>query len=310
MHLKRRDFVKTCAYTGMALESGSLFSRNASAADGPKMCIARYGSPSEEEAKIKEEAEKLTRSIVEAMGGMKRFVSSGDVVWVKPNIGWNRRPEQAANTNPDVIATLVKLCKQAGASEIIVGDNTCNPARQTYARSGIQQAAEEAGANVVFLDKRKYKKYSLDGKVLKEWELYRDIVRADKFINVPIAKHHRLSEATLGMKNLMGIIGGNRGQYHQDIRNTLADLSAFIKPDLTIVDGIRVLLRNGPVGGNLEDVKRQDTLVAGTDQVAVDAFAATLLGRKPEDISHIVEADIRGLGTIDYKSLNPKEITV
>lgn len=310
MQNTRRDFLKTCAYTGAVLQTGTLFSRSLYAADGPKMSIARYGNPSDDPAKIKEEAEQLVKAAIEALGGMSRFVSKGDVVWVKPNIGWNRTPEQAANTNPDLIAAVVQLCYEAGAKQVVVGDNTCHNAQQTYARSGIQEAAEKAGAKVTFLDSHKYVKYNLNGKVLKEWELYKDIVDADKLINIPVAKHHGLSNVTLSMKNLMGVIGGDRGGYHQDIQNTLVDLTAFVKPDLNIVDGIRVLMDHGPVGGNLADVKRCDVVAASIDPVAVDAFATTLLDRKPEDITHIVEADARGIGTINYKSLNPKEINV
>ena len=310
MVFTRREFVKTCAYTGALLQTGTLFSRNPEAADGPAMSIARFGSPSDDPAKIKEEAQKLTRAAIEGLGGMSRFVAKGDVVWVKPNIGWERTPEQAANTNPDVVATVVKMCLESGAKTVIVGDRTCNGGPQSYARSGIQKSAAEAGAKIVFLDENKFKKYALNGKVLKEWEIYKDIEEATKLINIPVAKHHQISEVTLSMKNLMGIIGGDRGQYHSDMANTLSDLAAFVKPDLVIIDGIRVLMKNGPVGGNLADVKRRDVIAAGIDQVALDAFGATLLDRKPEDIKHIVEAASRGMGKIDYKSLSPKEVNV
>jgi uncharacterized protein (DUF362 family) len=154
------------------------------------------------------------------------------------------------------------------------------------------------------------RKMSLNGKVLKEWEVYQDIVEADRLINVPIAKNHNLCLATLGMKNLMGVIGGARNRLHQDLGGTVADLAAFLKPRLVVLDAIRVLTANGPVGGNLADVKRKDTLVAGVDQVAVDAAGATLLGYKPDSIGYIVQGNARGLGTIDFKSLSPKLVEV
>jgi uncharacterized protein (DUF362 family) len=259
---------------------------------------------------IAEEARRLTRQAIEALGGMNRFVSRGNIVWVKPNIGWDRRPEQAATTNPDVIATLVEMCYRAGAKKVLLSDNPCNPARLSFPRSGIQQAAEKAGAEVTFLDERKFKKMSINGKVLKEWEVYQDTVEADLLINVPIVKNHDLSLATLGMKNLMGVIGGPRNRLHQDLGGTLVDLAAFLKPRLVVLDAIRVLTANGPVGGNLADVKRKDTIVAGVDQVAVDAFGATLLGYKPDSIGYIVQGNARGLGTINFNSLSPKQIEV
>jgi len=276
----------------------------------PALSIAHYKTSPTDPDGIAEEARRLTRQAIDALGGMGRFVSKGNVVWIKPDIGWDRRPEQAATTNPDVVATLVALCYQAGAKKVLVSDNPCNPARLSYPRSGIQPAAEKAGAEVPFLDERKFRKMSLNGKVLKEWEVYQDIVEADRLINVPIAKNHNLCLATLGMKNLMGVIGGARNRLHQDLGGTVADLAAFLKPRLVVLDAIRILTANGPVGGNLADVKRKDTLVAGIDQVAVDAVGATLLGYKPDSIAYIVQGNARGLGTIDFKSLSPKQVEV
>jgi len=276
----------------------------------PVLSIAHYKTSPADPDGIAEEARRLTRQAVDVLGGIGRFVSKGNVVWIKPDIGWDRRPEQAATTNPDVVATLVAMCYQAGAKKVLVSDNPCNPARLSYPRSGIQPAAEKAGAEVPFLDERKFRKMSLNGKVLKEWEVYQDIVEADRLINVPIAKNHNLCLATLGMKNLMGIIGGARNRLHQDLGGTLVDLAAFFKPRLVVLDAIRVLTANGPVGGNLADVKRKDTLVAGVDQVAVDAVGATLLGYKPDSIGYIVQGNARGLGSIDFKSLSPKQVEV
>jgi uncharacterized protein (DUF362 family) len=281
------------------------------AAPTPALSIAHYrSSPTAKEA-IAEEAKALTRKSIEALGGMRRFVSKGNVVWIKPNIAWDRSPEQAATNNPDVVATLVEMCFQAGAGKVVVSDNPCNSAQRTFPRSGIQQAAEKAGARVFFLDERQFRKMAIKGgRVLKEWEVYSEIVEADRFINLAIVKHHSLSKATLGLKNLMGAIGGARNRYHQDLDKTIADLAGFLKPHLVVLDAIRVLTANGPVGGNLADVKRKDTIVAGVDQVAVDAVGATLLGHKPEAIGYIVEANARGLGTINYASLSPRMLEV
>ena len=308
LELDRRAFLKACVWAGAAAEAGSI--RAAPIYAPAAMSIARYRSSPSEPDGIAEEARRLTRKALEALGGMPRFVSKGDVVWIKPNIGWDRRPEQAATTNPDVVATLVELCYQAGARRVLVSDNPCNEAQRTFPRSGIQQAAEKAGAQSYFLDPRKYKKMAINGRLLREWEIYTDAVEANKFINVPIVKHHSLCKATLGMKNLMGIIGGARNRFHQDIDRTLADLAGFIKPTLVVMDAVRVLTANGPVGGSLADVKRADTVIAGIDQVAVDAYGATLLGRKPQEIGYIVEAASRGMGRIDFTTLAPSVIQV
>jgi uncharacterized protein (DUF362 family) len=307
----RRDFLKTCAKVGAAMKLGAFASREAFAVGtGPALSIAHYrSSPMPPEA-ISEEARRLTQEAINGLGGMGRFVSKGDVVWVKPNIGWNRIPEQAATTNPDVVATIVSLCWQGGAKRVIVSDNSCNPSVACFARSGIQQAAQKAGADCFIMDERKFRKTSLNGKALQAWELYGDVLGVNKLINVPIAKHHGLCKATLGMKNLMGITGGQRNRFHQDLNNTLADLATFVRPTLVVMDAVRVLTANGPVGGNLADVKRKDTVAAGTDQVAIDAFGATLLGYKPQEIGYVVEGNARRLGTIDFESLKPRRIEV
>ena len=302
----RRVFLKT-TLASAAVQRLAPGTRLWATSSGPQLSIMRYGSSPTEPDGIQEDAQRLTRAAIEALGGMERFISRGDVVWVKPNIAWSARPQQAATTNPDVVATVVKMCFGAGASEVHVSDNTCHKAQRTFPRSGIQQAAEAEGAEVTLVDKRKFKKMAIDGKVLKDWEIYVDMVEADKFINIPIVKHHSLCLATLGMKNLMGTIGGRRDQFHQDLPNTLSDLAAFIKPDLVVMDAIRVLTGNGPIGGRPADVSRKEVVAAGTDQVAIDAFGAGLLGHKPDEIGYIAEAAARGLGTADYASLSPVE---
>jgi uncharacterized protein (DUF362 family) len=245
----------------------------------------------------------ITTRAVEAIGGMSSFVSKGDVVIVKPNIGWDRTPEQAANTNPLVVATLVALAYAAGAKKVKVFDNTCNTARRCYKKSGIEEAARGAGADVFFADERKYKKANLNGEVLKEWPVYRDALEADKIINVPIAKHHALARLTLSMKNLMGLIGGSRNLLHQKLDTNVVDLAAYFKPSLVVLDATRILTANGPQGGNLKDVKTVNTVAASADQVAIDSFGATLFEMTGEDLGYVREAHARGLGQKDLDKL-------
>lgn len=305
----RRSFLHRSIWAGTGLSTLPHFLQERRAASSIGMSVARYTISPKEPDGIAEEAERLTRGAIEAIGGMSRIVRKGDTVWVKPNIGWDRRPEQAATTNPTVVAVVVQMCLEAGAGKVLVSDHSCNMAARAFPRSGIQQAAEKAGAHVFFMDERKYKKMAINGKVLKDWEVYTDVVEADKFINVPIAKHHGLCQVTLGMKNLMGAVGGPRNQYHQDLRNTLVDAAQFLKPDLIVLDAIRVLIANGPAGGNPADVRRMDTIAASIDQVAIDSFGATLLGHKPESIGHIAEAAARKLGTMNYASIT-KEMSL
>ncbi len=308
----RRDFMVRSATTAGMLALGSR-TLAAAVADDTKpldMTIARWTGPKDlQPGQIDEVAGKLTEKAIEAMGGLKRFVTKGSVVWVKPNIGWDRRPEQAANTNQEIVATLVRLCFEAGAKVVKVGDNTCNPAPKTYANSGIAAAARKMGAEVVFLDRSRFKDTAIHGERVKSIPIYPGIMECDLVINVPIVKHHCLSDSTLCMKNYMGVIE-NRKSFHQDIPTCLADVTRFMKPQICILDAVRILTAHGPTGGHLEDVALKYTVAAGVDIVALDALGAEIMGKKPEKIGSIAKAVEVGLGKMDYRSLALREIAV
>ena len=295
--MKRRDFLKDIAIGSLLLNIH------------PKVFAQGTGSP--DVALIQGDSPSLiTKEAITALGGMQRFVSKGDKVIVKPNIGWDRTPEQAACTNPEIVKTLVELCFDAGAKEVKVMDNPCNPARRTYVRSGIQKAAKSAGAKVPLPNKYHLKKIPIYGDSLKEWEIYTDFVETDKIINVPIAKTHSLTRLTLGMKNWLGAIGGNRNQLHQNIDLAIIDLAAFFKPVLTVMDGYRILIRNGPQGGRLSDVRLHKTVAAGVDYVALDAVGASFFDIKPEELRFLQIAKEKGRGEIDLEKLTIEKRTI
>jgi uncharacterized protein (DUF362 family) len=307
----RRDFLRQSAALGGALALGpGLSIAEEAQSKPPEMVISHWGGATVPETEVDAMAGKLTLKAIEALGGMKRFVSKGDVVWIKPNIGWDKKPEFAANTNPEVVAALVRLCLEAGAKKVKVGDNTCNENRLTYVNSGIEAAAKAAGAEVFYLEKERYKEVALKGNYLKSWPLYPDIIETDLVINVPIAKHHVLSTATLCMKNYMGVIGGERGKWHQDVASCLCDVTAYMKPRLCVLDAVRILTHHGPQGGDLADVKRIDSIAAGVDIVALDAWGAEQLGHKPETIATVTAGAKAGLGKMDYRSLQLQELSV
>jgi len=295
--MKRRDFLKNVA-------AGSLLvnvpRRLLAQGDGyPDLVMIQGDSPAQ-----------ITKEAVTAIGGIKRFIAKGDVVILKPNIGWDRTPEQAACTNPEVVKALVELCIEADAKQVIVMDNTINPARRTYARSGIAKAAKEAGAKVPYVNPHHLKKMALNGEWFKEWEVYTDFVEADKIINVPIAKTHSLSRLTMGLKNWLGAVGGPRNQLHQGLDYAMIDLAKFFKPVLTVLDAYRILVRNGPQGGRLSDAQLHKTVVAGVDYVAVDALGATFFDIKPEELTYLQLASERGIGRIDLEKLKIEKRTI
>jgi uncharacterized protein (DUF362 family) len=245
---------------------------------------------------------RLAGNAIAALGGMKRFVRSGNVVVVKPNMGWDRSPAQAANTNPLVVRAVVEEALRAGAAKVKVFDRTCNDERRCYVNSGMAEALRGLkNVELKYIENERFRKVTINGTVLREWELYGEALAADVFINVPVAKHHGLTRLTLGLKNVMGVMGGNRGSIHKNIDAALADINSVCKSHLVVIDATRVLTAHGPQGGDPRDVEVLDKVIASTDIVAADAYATTLFGLKPADIGVTVAAYKRGLGEMDLK---------
>jgi uncharacterized protein (DUF362 family) len=267
----------------------------------PEMVVVQGDGPNATDPRA------LVRRAFDDLGGVGRFIAHGDVVVLKPNIAWDRTPEQAATTNPELVAEVVKQCVQAGAKRVIVTDVSCNEAERCFRRSGIAAAARAEGADVILPDPARFREVNLGGEVLQNWQVFEPFLLADKVINLPIAKHHALTGATLGFKNWYGILGGERNRLHQQIHQSLVDLAAFMLPTLTLLDCYRVLLRNGPTGGNLEDVALHKTLVAGTDPVAVDAYAAkTYWNLDADAMPYLKLAEKRGLGQAEFAQVRTK----
>jgi uncharacterized protein (DUF362 family) len=257
------------------------------------------------------DAAKNTRAAIDALGGIGRFIGKSETVTLKPNLGFDRTPEQAGCTNPEVIAELARLCLTAGAAKVKVGDHPCVDPRRSYYLSGTVEALKDINAEIIYpADEHTFTEMAVPGERIKSWPVFTELANADRIINVPIAKHHSLAGLTLGMKNWFGIIGGRRNQLHQDINTTIADLGRLVRPTLTVIDATRILIAHGPSGGRLDDVLRTDTIIASTDPVAADAFAATLFGKTASDLPYLARAAAAGLGSEDWKTVRHKEIKV
>lgn len=256
------------------------------------------------------QAEPMVREAIARLGGIGRFVQKGDRVLIKPNVGWDRQPEQAANTNPEVVGAVARLCREAGASRVWVSDVSLNDPARCFVRSGIQAASQAAGAEVRLPGANDFVATDMGGSLLRVWPVSRLFHEVDKVVNVPIVKHHSLCGCTLAMKNWYGVLGGRRNQLHQDIHTSIVDLAQALRPAITVMDAIRVLKRNGPTGGSLADVAIENTVIAGLDEVAIDAWSLQLLGLAPEQVRYLAMGQARGLGKVDWRSLNWVETQV
>ncbi|MFO8001888.1 MAG: DUF362 domain-containing protein [Marinilabilia sp.] len=298
--MKRRDFLVKGAGLGLAgalvPHFGGLNAVGLPAEEGEYDVVAVRGG----------EAADMFDKAMASLGGMEKYVKSGQKVLVKPNIGWDVPPDRAANTNPQLIGRIVKSCFEAGASEVVVFDHTCDKWDRCYRNSEIESAARDAGADVVpGNDESFFNEVSIPkGKSLKTTKVHREVEEADVFINVPILKNHNSTTVSLAMKNLMGVVW-DRGYYHgNDLSQCIADFITYRKPDLNIIDGYRMLKRNGPRGVSKSDVVELKALIAGSDIVAVDAAATKMFGSEPKDINHIRIADEMGLGTMNLDQIS------
>ena len=267
----------------------------------PDLVVGRGGEP-----------EELVRRSLAALGGIERFVKSGANVIIKPNICVAYHTyEYAATTNPWVVAALVKLALAAGAGRVRVLDYPFGgTAEEAYSRSGIQEQVLAAGGEMEIMSKFKFVSTDIPaGQDLRQCDIYADVLQADVLIDVPIAKHHSLARLTLGMKNLLGVIW-DRPAIHWNLGQRVADLTSRVRPTLTVIDAVRILTANGPTGGNLDDVKKLDTIIASPDIVAADSYAAGLFGLKPDDLAYIQAATAMGLGRSDLSNLKIEELTV
>ncbi len=263
--------------------------------------MARQGQP-----------EALVQGAIDALGGMKRFISPGANVVIKPNICVAYHTyEYAATTNPWVVGALVKLALEAGASKVSVFDYPFGgTAQEAYARSGIAEQVQAAGGQMLDMPAFKFIETNLpNAQDLKKAKIFDDALKADVLIDVPIAKHHGLARLTLGMKNLMGLIY-DRQAIHRNIGPRLADLAGFLRPDLVVIDAVRILTDNGPTGGNLDDVKELNTLITSTDIVAADSYAAGLFGLKPDDLGYVKAGAAAGLGQSDLSQVKIQELSL
>lgn len=307
--MERRNFIKAALLGGIAgavkLKGNDLFAGDKMSVSASNDLVAVMGG----------EPAQMYQKAIEAMGGISKYIKKGDKVVIKPNIGWDKAPELAANTNPQLVSAIIKDCFAAGAKEVTVFDHTCDQWQACYKNSGIESAAKEAGAKVAFAHDQKYfKTVKLPkGVRLKEVMIHEAIVDCDAWINVPILKTHGGARMTISMKNFMGIVWDRRFFHANDLHQCIADCSTFEKmPVLNIVDAYRVMTQNGPKGKGIEDVQLAKALFISPDIVAVDTAAVKFFAQfkemKLDEVTHIGLAEKLNIGTTDISKLKVERI--
>lgn len=253
---------------------------------------------------------KTVGAAIGALGGMSRFIQKGDIVMIKPNVAFDRPPALAATTHPDALRAVASLVRDAGASKIIIADNPINSPAGCFLKSGLRQVASDLNLDLLYPETNSFAPLQLDGEILRHWTFFHEpFKKATKVIGLAPCKDHNLCHASMTMKNWYGLLGGRRNQFHQHIHSIVSDFALMMKPTLVILDGMNVLMKNGPTGGRLSDVKQMGAVVAGTDMVAVDSYGYThLLERDLAELTYIHKAHDRGLGNKNWREANLREV--
>ncbi len=319
--VSRRDAIKrigACGAAAAALGGGALWlsgrrPRGAAPAPWalPSWAVAAKAGAPDQVVVRGSPAKRLVEAALEELGGIQRFVVPGDVVLIKPNAAFDRPAWQGSTTNPDVLRAMVAACMDAGAAEVLVADNPIHVPEGCFRKTGLGKATEEAGGRVWLPRKVDFGPVALPGTVLDGWSVFLEpLKRATKVIGIAPVKDHNLARASMTLKNWYGLLGGPRNQLHQKLDETIATLAGMVKPTLSVLDGTRILISNGPTGGSPEDVIDGSVLAMGIDGVALDAFGATLLEITAADLTYLGMADRQGFGTSDWTSLDTREVTV
>jgi uncharacterized protein (DUF362 family) len=252
------------------------------------------------------------QTALKSLGGIETFIKKGDRVLLKVNAAFASPAMLSATTHPAIVAEMTRLCFRAGAASVVVTDNPINDPASCFTLTGIADAARNAGARVVLPRDDLFSPMTVKGaKLIRNWPvLYQPFTDITKVIGMAPLKDHHRSGASMTMKNWYGLLGGRRNIFHQDINGIIMELAMMVKPTLVILDATTAMVTNGPTGGSLSDLKNTDTMIASTDQVAADAFGASILGRSLDKLPYIGKAEAAGIGTADYLKLNPVRASI
>jgi len=309
--ISRRDFIAklagATALAGCSIGAGLFFHNRRLIPESASLkSVQNFAVPGTEDLMIVvngNDGALLVKAALQKLGGINKFIKPGDKVLIKPNCAFDRPPHLGATTSPEVVGEIVRQCISAGA-EVRVSDNPINNAEGCFVKSGLKDAGEKNGAGIWLPQPALFKRTRVGKMKIKEWDvMYEPLAWATKLIGVPTVKSHNLCGVSLTMKNWYGFLGHGRNRLHQSINEVIADLGTFITPTLVILDGTRILKTNGPTGGSIADVEPGNVIVAGTDQVAIDAYGVKLLKRDISEIKYLSLAEQLGVGTTDYKSL-------
>ena len=295
--IKRRTFLKAGATAAVAAAVPAV------AAEPAATVVVVHGT----------DIPKMVEAGIAKMGGWDRFFQAGKKIALKPNVAWDRTPEQGSNTHPDIIRAFVLAAEARKVKEVLLPENTCHNERKTFVTSGVKAALEGTIGKLYRPNAKKDDYVAVDvpkGKICKQAKVTRVLIEADCLVNMPVAKHHGGATLTMSMKNWMGAVdNATRQAWHRDgLHQCIADFSTFLKPTLVVIDATRILLDHGPQGPG--KLAHPHEIIFATDPVAADTYAATLFGKTPDDVPHVKMAAELGVGCADLAKIKVERVEV
>jgi uncharacterized protein (DUF362 family)/Pyruvate/2-oxoacid:ferredoxin oxidoreductase delta subunit len=253
----------------------------------------------------REAVDTAVRRAVELLGGMARFVRPGQRVLIKPNLLLPSPPERAIVTHPSVLRAVIEQVQSAGGLPFIADNPVVLPVSRrgwqiAYERAGWAEVAAETGAELnTSIVPRQHP--HPEGRLLHVVDSSSFLEEADVVISLPKLKSHSFMRFTGAVKNLFGTVPGiTKAGYHLKLQTAerfadmLLDVASFVRPGLTIMDGVLAMDGDGPSGGR---PFAANVILAGVDPIAVDVAALAVVGHEPLGVPTVAAALRCGLST-------------
>lgn len=247
----------------------------------------------------------IIRNMIEENGGLKKYISKGESVLIKPNFVVPRTAKDGATTDPRILIALCEIAIEGGASKVYIGESSAQgcDTDEIFQKKGIKDELFELGVEFVNLNKEDLLEYKLRYNIgLKKIKLPKILTRVDRIWNVPKAKTHYIDKMTGAIKNYVGFIPiEERLAYHQTgLSHLVASLHKEFKSDLIVADALFIGEGEGPC---LVEARKYDVLLVGDDPVAVDAVIGELFGFGYRELEFPMNAFNLDVGEIDIKKI-------
>ena len=262
------------------------------------------------------DAQEMVDEALSHLGGVEALIKPGSVVVIKPNAGHPSPPETSVNTNPAVVAAIIRAVRRSDPKEIILTEAAAvrMDTLKAFEASGIAKAAEEAGVDRIVDIKRLDPQELVEVKVpdadqIFKFRLPKFLLEADCVIGAPIFKTHVSMVFTGAVKGMKGTVDDkmHRRMHFVNLAQALFDLLTVVPFHLSIVDMIRPQEGMGPMtSGTPVDF---GAIVAGTNPVAVDATCCRMVGIVPEE-TYLKVGKERGFGDIEEDLIEVRGKTI